>query len=128
MCENESENARQKTMSDDIAIRVENLGKKYHIGAARERHDTLRDALVAMFRRGDGRGKEEEIWALKDVSFEIRRGEVVGVIGASSSARRSAASRMWYDGAGEGGLMSDRAVRVEGLGQFADTGRIREAS
>jgi hypothetical protein len=34
----------------DIAIRVENLSKRYHIGRTKERHDTLRDALVVMFR------------------------------------------------------------------------------
>ena len=34
----------------DIAIRVENLSKLYHLGRAQQRHDTLRDALVAVFR------------------------------------------------------------------------------
>jgi hypothetical protein len=35
---------------NDIAIRVENLSKRYHIGRAKQRHDTLRDALMAAVR------------------------------------------------------------------------------
>jgi lipopolysaccharide transport system ATP-binding protein len=59
----------------------------YQIGAAQERHDTLRDALVARFRR-NGKSQEEEIlWALKDVSFEVKRGEVVGVIGRNGAGK-----------------------------------------
>jgi len=37
----------------DIAIRVENLSKLYHIGRAQQRHDTLRDALVSTFKRSN---------------------------------------------------------------------------
>ena len=80
----------------DIAIRVENLGKMYRIGRAQERHDTLRDALVAAVRtplerlRRDGRGRDggkRTIWALKDVSFEVRHGEVMGVIGRNGAGK-----------------------------------------
>ena len=39
---------------NEIAIRVENLSKLYHIGKAQQRQDTLRDALVAAARRGGG--------------------------------------------------------------------------
>jgi lipopolysaccharide transport system ATP-binding protein len=80
-------------MSDDIAIRVENLSKLYHIGRARERHDTLRDAVVdtlhrLTFQRSNvQRTDEEHIWALKDVSFEVKRGEVVGVIGRNGAGK-----------------------------------------
>jgi len=84
-------------MKTDIAIRVENLGKRYRIGQC-ERHDTLRDAITdkikAPFCRikdclssNEGNHDQSYIWALKDVSFEIQQGEVVGVIGRNGSGK-----------------------------------------
>jgi lipopolysaccharide transport system ATP-binding protein len=86
----------------DVVIRARGLGKKYSIGhqVKPDRYITLRDALVngsrAMLRKaGDvlhGRpviaGDEiEEFWALKDVNFEITRGEVAGVIGRNGAGK-----------------------------------------
>lgn len=72
----------------DIAIHVENLGKRYQIGARQERPDTLRDALTGFFRRPQKVTKDEtELWALKDVSFEVKRGEVVGIIGRNGAGK-----------------------------------------
>jgi len=94
----------------DIAIRVENLSKLYHIGRAQQRHDTLRDALVDALPRiprisrkpkndsSNSRNswqKSEDLWALEDVSFEacpeserrVQQGEVVGVIGRNGAGK-----------------------------------------
>jgi len=84
----------------DIAVRVEGLSKKYYIGKKLKKSPTLRDnladAFIAPFRRAGNllRGKatgaaelDETIWALKDVSFEVKRGEVVGVIGRNGAGK-----------------------------------------
>src|SRR6185503_6091823 len=78
-------------MTTDLAIRCENLSKQYRIGSP-EPYKTLRDAItttaLAPFRRhlknGNGHGY---IWALDNVSFEIKRGEVVGIIGLNGAGK-----------------------------------------
>ena len=76
----------------EIAVKVENLGKRYRIGALAQRHDTLRDLIVDASRRllHPRRALDSEtnyIWALKDVSFEVKRGQVLGVIGRNGAGK-----------------------------------------
>ncbi len=76
----------------NIAIRVENLSKQYSITALRYRHDSLRDQIMdglkSVFRRNGQPGSgTDTFWALKDVSFEVKRGEVLGIIGRNGAGK-----------------------------------------
>ena len=75
----------------DMAIRAENLSKQYKIKARRYRHDSLRDLLAdrfkSLFRKPEPLSGHETFWALKNVSFEIERGEILGIIGRNGAGK-----------------------------------------
>src|SRR5258708_6923852 len=90
----------------DVAIKVEGLSKRYRIGANQQAYRTLREKLnetaLAPFRAAKSilnrngncnsksairNSKSPTFWALKDVSFEVKRGEVIGIIGRNGAGK-----------------------------------------
>ncbi|MGZ8393862.1 MAG: ABC transporter ATP-binding protein [Nitrospira sp.] len=76
----------------DVAIRADRLSKHYRIGAGTVQHNTLRDHLMHSLRGLTRRGTEQStsdasFWALKDVSFEVKQGEVLGIIGHNGAGK-----------------------------------------
>jgi len=89
-------------MSDEIVLKAQGLGKRYLIGhePERERYTALRDVIASNIkafthsaaecfrgRRVVRQSQNDEFWALKDVAFEIKRGEIVGIIGRNGAGK-----------------------------------------
>lgn len=74
----------------ESVIHVEELGKRYRVGE-RERYFALRDvitrAFTAPFKRSGPRKPKDFIWALRDVSLDVKQGEVVGLIGRNGAGK-----------------------------------------
>jgi len=79
----------------DVAVHIENLSKQYRIGGPQARYKTMRETLIDMAaaparrlrRFGRPAPPEETIWALKDVTFDVERGQVVGIIGRNGAGK-----------------------------------------
>jgi lipopolysaccharide transport system ATP-binding protein len=79
-------------MGNDIVIDVKNISKKYDITVGYE-PDNLREKIVDLIKypihalKGTHKTKKKVFWALKDISFQVRRGEVLGVIGRNGAGK-----------------------------------------
>jgi len=84
----------------DIAIKVSNISKRYRIGLKEELHDTFSGAVASFIfspfnnlrrlrslSRFDEDVSEDIVWALRDVSFEVKHGEVLGIIGKNGAGK-----------------------------------------
>lgn len=74
-------------MSSDLAIRVDGLGKAYTIRHHQSDHVTLAQVALERARHPFRRHPREQFWALRDVSFDVNQGEVLGVIGRNGAGK-----------------------------------------
>lgn len=73
-------------MSNSPSVKVSHVGKRYRLGGL-EPYRTLRDKIMNIARGQNGDARQEQIWALKDVSFEVKQGEVLGIIGRNGAGK-----------------------------------------
>ena len=74
-------------MSSDVAVEVRGLGKRYEIGADQGDYMLLTERLTQRVRSLGRRQPTEEFWALREIDFEVKRGETLGIIGHNGAGK-----------------------------------------
>jgi lipopolysaccharide transport system ATP-binding protein len=74
-------------MSNDNAIEVNDLSKRYEIGADQAGYLLLTERITERIKTMGRRPKPQEFWALRDINFEVKRGETIGIIGHNGAGK-----------------------------------------
>ena len=74
-------------MANDVVIKVENLSKRYILGELHRQTNSFREKVTGFFKKEDRPRKVETIWALKDISFKVKKGEILGIIGPNGAGK-----------------------------------------
>lgn len=81
--------------ASEYSIQVKGISKRYKIGSAQQRADTLRDLITNQVQRigqsfsrgGRARKSADTIWALKDITFDVRQGQALGIVGRNGAGK-----------------------------------------
>jgi lipopolysaccharide transport system ATP-binding protein len=74
-------------MNRDLAIEVKGLGKRFEIGASRGGYQLLTENITQRVKALGRRPPSREFWALREIDFEVKRGETFGIIGHNGACK-----------------------------------------